>query len=122
MIFAGRAGGYGNLMKIRHSSGYVTVYGHMSKFAVRAGAHVDRGQRIGSVGSTGISTGPHVHHEVQRNGRAINPQGVSYATTDRLGGSALSAFKAKLSKLLALPSAAEQAEAVAAKPEHSPKG
>lgn len=122
VIFAGRAGGYGNLMKIRHSSGYVTVYGHMSKFAVRAGAHVDRGQRIGSVGSTGISTGPHVHYEVQRNGRAINPQGVSYATTDRLGGSALSAFKAKLSKLLALPSAAEQAEAVAAKPEHSPKG
>ncbi|MBW4330649.1 M23 family metallopeptidase [Stakelama sp. CBK3Z-3] len=116
VIFAGRAGGYGNMIKIRHSGGYVTLYGHMSKFAVRAGQHVDRGQRIGNIGSTGISTGPHVHYEVQKDGRAVNPRGVSYASTERLGGSELRQFKAKLSRLLSLPSAS-QVEQAAAKPQ-----
>tara|TARA_B100000678_G_scaffold269447_1_gene256600 strand:- start:283 stop:1320 length:1038 start_codon:yes stop_codon:yes gene_type:complete len=113
VIFAGRAGGYGNLIKIRHNNGYVTVYGHMNNFAVRAGTRVDRGQRIGAVGSTGISTGPHVHYEVLKNGRAVNPATVSYATTDRLGGSELRSFKAKLSRLLALPTAAKAHDAAA---------
>lgn len=72
---AGWKGGYGNFIEIRHSSGYTTAYGHLSRIGkgIRAGAKVDQGQVIGYVGSTGISTGPHLHYEVKVGGRLINP-------------------------------------------------
>lgn len=65
--------GYGNLVSIRHNSTYSTNYGHMSKFAVKAGQKVKQGQTIGYVGSTGLSTGPHLHFEVVKNGTKVNP-------------------------------------------------
>lgn len=65
--------GYGNHVIIDHGFGYQTLYGHMSRFAVRPGQRVNRGDIIGYVGNTGSSTGPHVHYEVIKNGRKINP-------------------------------------------------
>lgn len=68
-----RASGYGNLVEVSHGSGYSTRYAHNSKVLVRVGETVTRGQAIALMGSTGRSTGPHVHFEVLRNGRHLNP-------------------------------------------------
>ncbi len=65
--------GYGNNVVIQHGYGYSTLYGHMSRFAVRPGQRVKRGDVIGYVGNTGSSTGPHVHYEVIKNGKKIDP-------------------------------------------------
>ena len=65
--------GYGNHVVINHGYGYQTLYGHMSKIAVFTGKHVKRGDVIGYVGSTGLSTAPHLHYEVIKNGEKINP-------------------------------------------------
>ena len=66
--------GYGKHVKIDHGFGYVTIYGHMSKFNVKVGQKVKRGDVIGFVGTTGISTGPHLHYEVVKKGQKVNPQ------------------------------------------------
>ncbi len=66
-------GGYGNAVQIDHGNGYVTTYAHMSVISVSVGDKVERGQKIGVVGSTGRSTGPHVHFTVQKDGAYINP-------------------------------------------------
>lgn len=71
--FVGRRGGYGILVEINHGNGYVTRYGHNEKPLVKVGERVDKGQVIARMGSTGRSTGPHVHFEVLRNGRVVNP-------------------------------------------------
>jgi len=68
-----RAQGYGQHVVINHGFGYRTLYGHMSKMAVKEGQKVKRGQLIGYVGSTGLSTAPHVHYEVFKNGERMNP-------------------------------------------------
>jgi murein DD-endopeptidase MepM/ murein hydrolase activator NlpD len=65
--------GYGNHVIINHGFGYQTLYGHMTKFIVQPGQKVKRGELIGYVGSTGRSTGPHVHYEVIKNGEKVNP-------------------------------------------------
>ena len=75
VIFAGRKGGYGNTVIIQHDNGYKTLYAHMHKIdkGIRAGLQVKQGKRIGTVGSTGLSTGPHLHFGLYRNGNAVNP-------------------------------------------------
>jgi len=75
VTFAGREGGYGNLIIVRHPRGLETRYGHLSGFAdgIHPGARVDQNEVIGYVGSSGLSTGPHLHFEVRQNGRALNP-------------------------------------------------
>lgn len=73
VAYAGKAGGYGLLVRIRHQHGYETRYAHLSRVAVGAGAPVRKGQLIGQVGSTGRSTGPHLHYEVRRDGRPVDP-------------------------------------------------
>ena len=70
---AGPAGEYGNLIVLEHDFGLSTRYGHLSRFNVRSGQHVARGAVIGFVGSTGRSTGAHLHYEILANGRQINP-------------------------------------------------
>ncbi|WP_309161378.1 M23 family metallopeptidase [Pelagibacterium sp. H642] len=71
--FAGGNGGYGNMVEIDHGNGYATRYAHLSQIAVAIGQTVTGGQRIGLAGSTGRSTGPHLHFEVRRSGSAIDP-------------------------------------------------
>ena len=78
VTFAGYKGSYGNLIVITHSNGVQTYYGHSSKIYVSAGQTVSQGQTIGAVGSTGNSTGPHLHFEVRVNGVAYNPQNYVY--------------------------------------------
>jgi len=73
VTFAGWQGGYGNVVIIDHGGGMSTVYGHQSSVAVSAGQQVNAGQVIGSVGSTGMSTGPHLHFEVRINGTPVDP-------------------------------------------------
>lgn len=70
--------GYGTHVVIDHGYGYTTLYGHMSRASVRQGQRVKRGQQIGLVGSTGKSTGPHLHYEVAKNGVQVNPIGYFY--------------------------------------------
>ncbi|RAR74194.1 M23 family metallopeptidase [Flavobacterium aciduliphilum] len=65
--------GYGNHIEIRHGYGYLTLYGHLSKYKVRPGQHVKRGDVIGFVGSTGRSEAPHLHYEVHKDGKVVNP-------------------------------------------------
>ena len=102
VAFAGRSGGYGNFVRLNHAGGIESGYGHMSRIAVRPGTRVARGQVIGYVGSTGLSTGPHLHWEVMRKGQAVNPRSVSMSRIVQLSGSAMRAFRAKLAGLLAV--------------------
>ena len=74
IVFAGRHAGYGNSVEIDHGNGLRTRYAHMSAFRARVGESVRAGQLIGAVGSTGRSTGPHLHFEVRLNGQPINPR------------------------------------------------
>ena len=76
VIYAGWKGGYGRVVKIRHRSGYVSLYAHQSRIKVKLGQSVKKGQIIGYVGSTGRSTGPHLHFGLYKRGRAINPLSV----------------------------------------------
>lgn len=78
VTFSGYKGSYGNLLVITHSNGVQTYYGHCSKLYVSAGTKVSQGQAIAAVGSTGNSTGPHLHFEVRINGVAYNPQNYVY--------------------------------------------
>jgi murein DD-endopeptidase MepM/ murein hydrolase activator NlpD len=75
--FRGQKGGYGNVIEIDHGGGFLTVYGHLSRFAApKSGTPVTRGQTIGYVGMTGLATGPHLHYEFHVNGRFVDPQKV----------------------------------------------
>lgn len=71
--WAGKRSGYGNLIEINHGNGYTTRYGHNQRHLVKAGDKVKKGQQIALMGSTGRSTGPHVHFEVLQNGKTVNP-------------------------------------------------
>ncbi|HVM54888.1 MAG TPA: peptidoglycan DD-metalloendopeptidase family protein [Acidimicrobiales bacterium] len=75
VIFAGRMNGYGNTVMVDHGGGFTTLYGHQSRILVGNGQSVSRGARIGSVGNTGRSTGPHLHFETRYGGAARNPRG-----------------------------------------------
>ena len=96
---AGWCGGGGNCVKIRHNSTYQTVYAHMSKFGrgIKRGVKVKQGQIIGYVGSTGLSTGPHLHYEVIENGKKINSQKLKLPSGKILKGNERKEFE--LSKI-----------------------
>lgn len=76
VTFSGRQGGYGKVVKIKHAGGYESLYAHQSRTRVKRGQKVKKGQIIGYVGSTGRSTGPHLHFGMKKNGRWINPMKV----------------------------------------------
>jgi murein DD-endopeptidase MepM/ murein hydrolase activator NlpD len=99
---AGRQGTFGIYVRIRHNGVYKTAYAHMRALAlgVRSGVKVKQGQIIGYVGTTGRSTGPHLHYEVWKSGRPINSQRMRLASRKSLSGSELSEFKAQIKPLL----------------------
>jgi murein DD-endopeptidase MepM/ murein hydrolase activator NlpD len=96
---AGRMGGCGIAVRLDHGEALQTRYCHMSQMAVRSGQIVRRGQVIGYVGSTGLSTGPHLHYEMYRGGRPVNPAEVSFVTRAQLTGNELLRFRESLSVL-----------------------
>ena len=99
VVHAGRKGGFGNYVKLEHGGGLASGYGHMSRIAVSNGRRVRRGQIIGYIGSTGLSTGPHLHYELYRGGRPIDPRSVKFVERAQLGGQELRRFKGELQKL-----------------------
>jgi len=94
---ANRYGSYGNYIRIRHSDGYKTAYAHLKNFArgVKSGAYVKQDQVIGYVGTTGSSTGPHLHYEVHLHGKKINPRSLSQLSGKPLAKEQLPAFKSR---------------------------
>jgi len=101
---AGRKGAYGNYVRIRHNSTYNTAYAHMSRIAkgIRAGIRVKQGQIIGYVGTTGRSTGPHLHYEVLVNGKQVNPTKIKLASGEKLKGTDLEQFADQRAEIDAL--------------------
>lgn len=94
--FAGKQGGYGNLVVLRHHGAYSTAYGHLKGFAtgIRKGARVYQGETIGYVGQTGLATGPHLHYEFRVNSHQVNPLAVNLPTAAPLAAKQIVAFKA----------------------------
>jgi murein DD-endopeptidase MepM/ murein hydrolase activator NlpD len=74
IIKAGRTGGYGNMIEIDHGNGITSRYGHLSRIDVQVGDKINRGDQLGAIGTTGRSTGPHLHFEVRYNDEALNPR------------------------------------------------
>ncbi len=98
---AGWAGGYGRQVRIAHDGGLTTSYSHMSRMVVEPGAFVRQGQLIGYVGSSGLSTGPHLHYEVLQGGQAVNPLSVRLTSGPTADPALAQAVKARLKALLA---------------------
>lgn len=98
---AGLEGGYGKYVKLKHNNGYETAYGHMSAFAkgLEVGKQVRQGQVIGFVGSTGQSTGPHVHYEILVNGRFVDPMRIKLPRGRSLEGPLMTSFEKERDRL-----------------------
>jgi murein DD-endopeptidase MepM/ murein hydrolase activator NlpD len=103
VVAAGWAGGYGREVQIAHGGGLTTVYGHMSGIVASPGSFVRQGQLIGYVGSSGLSTGPHLHYEVRKDGVPVNPLGVRFAVAaPPVDRGFADAVKARLKALLSV--------------------
>ncbi len=98
--FAGWHGGHGRYVRLGHSGGVGTGYGHMSRIAVAPGMSVQAGQVIGYVGSTGLSTGPHLHYEVYRGGMTVNPSSVSFISRPTVDPGEVARFEGRVRELL----------------------
>ncbi len=92
VTFAGTQGGYGKLIIVKHSNGLETMYAHLSKIRVKKGQKVTRGDTIGNVGSTGLSTGPHLDYRIKKNGKFINPSSLDIPNAPSLEGEEKEAF------------------------------
>jgi len=97
---AGWAGGYGREVRIAHADGLMTLYGHMSEIVAQPGSYVHAGQLIGYVGSSGLSTGPHVHFEVRQNGTPVNPMTVRFSNVQAVDTGLANAVRTRLKALL----------------------
>ena len=104
VVRAGWAGGYGRQVRLVHGGGIVTSYSHMSRIVAEPGTVVRAGQLIGYVGSSGLSTGPHLHYEVYRGGVAVNPLSVRIESRAALDEGQLDAFRARLKALMSVGS------------------
>jgi len=102
VVVAGWTGGYGRAVEIGHGGGIVSLYGHMSGVVATPGQMVRQGQVIGYVGSSGLSTGPHLHFEVRINGRPVDPMSVTMQSRNVVSGPAKVAFDARLKQLMAI--------------------
>ena len=100
VVGAGWAGGYGREVQIAHGGGIVSLYGHMSDIVAQPGSFVRAGQVIGYVGSSGLSTGPHLHFEVREGGMPVNPLGVRLVSAPVADAHLAAAVKVRLAALL----------------------
>jgi len=98
IVYAGWNDGYGNFVSIRHNETYTTNYAHLSRYAVKYGQKVTQGQTIGYIGSTGFSTGPHVHYEMVKYGTKINPQTEDFPSTDGIAEEDMEKFNKTVEK------------------------
>ena len=103
VAMAGPNGGYGLYVKLQHTSDVGTAYGHMSRLGpgIKPGVVVRQGQVIGFVGSTGMSTGPHLHYEFHRGGKQVNPLAQKFAMRAQVGGKDAARFQALAKQYLA---------------------
>ncbi|UVJ43572.1 peptidoglycan DD-metalloendopeptidase family protein [Pseudomonas sp. LS1212] len=103
VLLAGRRGGYGNTVIIQHGNSYKTLYGHMQGFAkgIKTGGNVKQGQVIGYIGTTGLSTGPHLHYEFQVNGVHVDPLGQKVAMADPISKAERQRFQQQSQPLMA---------------------
>jgi murein DD-endopeptidase MepM/ murein hydrolase activator NlpD len=115
---------YGNYAKIEHANGYTTAYAHMSRYArgLKKGSYVKQGQIIGYVGTTGASTGPHLHYEVYINGKPVNAMALKLPTGRKLQGEQLEAFKAEMTRIEGLRDAELVERQIAAATPAKPAG
>jgi murein DD-endopeptidase MepM/ murein hydrolase activator NlpD len=117
VLRAGWVGGYGKLIELRHANGFVSQYGHLSQINVRGGQHVTQKDVIGLTGSTGLSTGPHLHYGLMKSGGYVDPAKQKFEPGKPLLGTELQEFLKEASQLLErlretpVASAAEQASA-----------
>jgi murein DD-endopeptidase MepM/ murein hydrolase activator NlpD len=102
VVAAGWAGGYGREVQIAHGGGLLSLYGHMSEIVAQPGSFVRQGQVIGYVGSSGLSTGPHVHFEVRMGGTPVNPLGVRFSSAPVVDTHLADAVKERLKMLLSV--------------------
>ncbi len=101
VVEAKRWGGYGNWLRIRHSGGFETGYAHLSRYGkgIKPGMRITQGQVIAYVGSTGASTGPHLHYEIWQHGKRVNPVGAKVPQGTVLAGAELAAFRAQKARI-----------------------
>ena len=104
VVGAGWSGGYGRQVRIAHGGDTLSTYSHMSDYAVEPGAFVRRGQVIGYVGSSGFSTGPHLHFEVRQSGVAVNPLGVTVMSAPAVDPELANKVRARLALLIKVTS------------------
>ena len=104
IVAAGWAGGYGREVQIAHSGGMTSLYGHMSEIVAQPGSYVREGQLIGYVGSSGLSTGPHVHFEVRKDGSPVNPLSVRFTAQPTVDRGLAVAVNARLKQLMTIGS------------------
>ena len=102
VVRAGWAGGYGRQVRIAHPGSLTTSYSHMSSIVAEPGSFVRAGELIGYVGSSGLSTGPHLHYEVLHNGTPVNPLAVRFASVQVVDSGLANAVKARLKALLSV--------------------
>jgi murein DD-endopeptidase MepM/ murein hydrolase activator NlpD len=102
VVGAGWGGGYGREVQIAHGGGIVSIYGHMSEIVAQPGSFVRAGQLIGYVGSSGLSTGPHLHFEVRQGGQPVNPLAVRFVSAPVVDARLADAVKARLKQLLSI--------------------
>jgi murein DD-endopeptidase MepM/ murein hydrolase activator NlpD len=116
VISAGWDSGYGRRVEIQHANGYITTYNHMSGFArgIAQGARVRQGQGVGFIGSTGLSTGPHLHYEIMVNGHFVDPMRVKLARTREFDGRLLADFRRERDRIEQLMARAPNANKVVA--------
>jgi murein DD-endopeptidase MepM/ murein hydrolase activator NlpD len=113
VIRAGRDGGYGNVVRMRHANGYETLYGHLSRINVRVGQRLIQGTVVGAVGSTGLATGPHLDYRMVKSGAFVNPLKVQSPPAEPIAADEENAFQAVRARQLALLGPAPADRAVA---------